>query len=116
MVPPQQGKALKRSLILLTFNEIEALPKVFDSIPLRAADEVLAVDVGSTDGTIDFRKTKNLRVVVQERRGRGVAFRLAAREAAGEKLVFFSPDGNEDPADIPRLFTVLGQGYDMAIA
>jgi len=107
---------LKRSLILLTFNEIEALPQIFDRIPLRAADEVLAVDGGSTDGTIDFLKSKHLRVVVQERRGRGVAFRLAAREAAGEKLVFFSPDGNEDPADIPRLFSLLGQGYDMAIA
>lgn len=116
MVPSQQAKALKRTLILLTYNEIEALPKIFDRIPLEAAGEVLAVDGGSTDGTIDFLKSKGLRVAVQDRRGRGVAFRLGAREAEGGFLVFFSPDGNEDPADIPRLFAKLEEGFDMAIA
>jgi len=107
---------MKRSLVLLTFNEIEATPKVFDRIPLSSADEVFAVDGGSTDGTIPYLESKRLRVVVQEKRGRGEAFRIAAREAKGQQLVFFSPDGNEDPADIPRLFAALDAGADMAIA
>lgn len=107
---------MKRSLILLTYNEIEAAPKVFDSIPLAAAEEVFAVDGGSKDGTIEFLQSKGLRVVVQQERGRGVAFRLGAREARGEQLVFFSPDGNEDPADIPKLFAKLEEGCDMVIA
>ena len=34
----------------------------------------------------------------------------------GANVVFFSPDGNEDPADIPRLFALLEEGADMAIA
>lgn len=101
---------------MLTFNEIEALPRIFDRIPLQSADEALAVDGGSTDGTIDFLQSKGLRVTTQDRRGRGVAFRLGAREAKGEHLVFFSPDGNEDPADIPRLFVALDEGCDMVIA
>ena len=33
-------------------------------------------------------------------RGRGEAFRLAAQHARNDRLVFFSPDGNEDPDDI----------------
>jgi glycosyltransferase involved in cell wall biosynthesis len=107
---------LKRSLVLLTFNEIEATPKIFDRIPLSAADEVVAIDGGSKDGTVEFLRGKGLRVVVQERRGRGVAFQLALRETKGEQLCFFSPDGNEDPADIPRLFALLDGGADMAIA
>ena len=107
---------MKRTLVLLTFNEIEALPKIWDQIPLKAADEVLAVDGGSKDGTIDFFKSKGVRVAVQDRRGRGVAFRLGANEAKGEQIVYFSPDGNEDPNDIPKLFAALEAGADMSIA
>lgn len=107
---------MKRSLILLTFNEIEATPKVFDKIPLSAADEVFAVDGGSKDGTVEFLKSNGVRVVGQDKRGRGEAFRVAMNTARGENLVFFSPDGNEDPADIPKLFELLEKGCDMAIA
>jgi len=38
------------------------------------------------------------------------------REARGENLIFFSPDGNEDPNDIPRLLSLLDEGCDLAIA
>ncbi len=107
---------MKRTLVLLTFNEIEATPKIFDRIPLDAADEVFAVDGGSKDGTIEFLKSKGLRVVVQDKRGRGVAFQIAAREAQGDHVVFFSPDGNEDPADILKLFAKLDEGFDMVCA
>ena len=85
-------------------------------IPFDAADEVFAVDPGSTDGTLAFFEEKRLRVLIQEKRGRGEAFRIAAREAAGEVLCFFSADGNENPDDIPRLFAKIEEGHDLAIA
>ncbi|MBI5630323.1 MAG: glycosyltransferase family 2 protein [Elusimicrobia bacterium] len=107
---------MRRALVLLTFNEIEALPKIFDEIPRHSAQEFFAVDGGSLDGTRQFLEGKGLRVLDQPRRGRGVAFRVAAEATSAEALVFFSPDGNEDPADIPRLFEKLEEGYDMAIA
>ena len=107
---------MKRAIILLTFNEIEALPKIFDRIPLSCADEMVAIDGGSKDGTREYLASKGQRVVTQERRGRGVAFRLAATATKADSLVFFSPDGNEDPADIPKLFEKLESGYDLVIA
>jgi glycosyltransferase involved in cell wall biosynthesis len=107
---------MKRTLVLLTFNEIEGLRALWDRIPFDAADEVFAVDPGSTDGTLELFREKGLRVLIQEKRGRGEAFRIASREAAGEVLCFFSPDGNEDPADIPRLFSKIEEGFDLAIA
>jgi len=104
------------TLVVLTLNEIDGVGHVFPKLPLGAVDEVLVVDGGSTDGTIEFFEARGVRVVRQERRGRGEAFRLAARRASHDWLIFFSPDGNEDPGDIPRLIEGLGRGYDMVIA
>jgi glycosyltransferase involved in cell wall biosynthesis len=107
--------AVKSTLAILTFNEIEGVRALFDKIPFHAVDECLVVDGGSFDGTIEFFRGKNLKVIIQEKKGRGEAFRIAARQAAGDRLVFFSPDGNEDPRDIPKLLDCLGD-CDMAIA
>jgi glycosyltransferase involved in cell wall biosynthesis len=104
------------TLVVLTLNEIDGVTHVFPKLPLGAVDEVLVIDGGSTDGTLEFFQRRGVPVVRQERRGRGEAFRLAARHARHDWLVFFSPDGNEDPADIPRLVEGLAAGYDMVIA
>lgn len=108
---------MKRALVLLTFNEIEALPKLFDKIPLSVADDVFAVDGGSKDGTVEFLKSKGVRVVGQPRRGRGCAFQVALDSTDAEALCYYSPDGNEDPNDIPKVFAKLEDGgYDLVVA
>ena len=104
------------TLVILTLNEIDGVTQVVPKLPLHAVDEILVVDGGSTDGTLEFFESRGIRVVRQERRGRGEAFRLAAQHARNDQLVFFSPDGNEDPDDIPRLVEGLAAGYDMVIA
>jgi glycosyltransferase involved in cell wall biosynthesis len=104
------------TLVILTLNEIDGVTHVVPKLPARAVDEILVVDGGSTDGTIEFFQARGVRVLRQEQRGRGEAFRLAAQHARNDRLVFFSPDGNEDPDDIPRLVEGLAAGYDMVIA
>lgn len=106
---------MKITLVVLTFNEITGLRELFDKIPLDAVDEAFAVDGGSTDGTLEFFKEKGFPVHLQEQRGRGEAFRVAFRKAKGDALIFFSPDGNEDPADIPKFRPFLEQGFDMVV-
>jgi hypothetical protein len=48
--------------------------------------------------------------------GRGVAFRVAAEASRDDRIVYYSPDGNEDPADIERLDDLIMDGNDLAIA
>jgi len=104
------------SLILLTYNEISGSRALFSSLPLDFFDEVLVVDGGSQDGTREFFQQQGIPVVGQERKGRGEAFRVGARSTRGDFLVFYSPDGNEDPADLPGLVESLKGGADLAIA
>jgi glycosyltransferase involved in cell wall biosynthesis len=106
----------KRTPVLLTLDEIEGVRAVLPRLPPDVADEILAVDGGSRDGTREFLAGHGIRVCGQTRRGRGEAFRVGVAESIGDVLVFFSPDGNEDPGDIPRLFEALEAGADMAIA
>ena len=107
---------MKSSLIILTLNEIEGVRTLYDRIPLDAVDECFVVDGGSIDGTVEFFREKGIKVVPQEIKGRGEAFRIAVKRAEGDHLIFFSPDGNEDPGDIPKLLELLAMGYDIAIA
>jgi len=103
-------------LIILALNEIEGLSALYDQIPFSEMEEVLAVDGGSTDGTLEFLKEKGIRVVFQDKKGRGEAFRTAEKNSTSPWLIFFSPDGNEDPADITKLLDKLKEGADLAIA
>lgn len=108
----------RSTLVILTLNEIKGVKALFDLIPFDQVDEYFVVDGGSTDGTVAFFEERAVRVILQEikSKGRGEAFRIAERHANGDQLVFFSPDGNEDPRDIPKLLALLDEGYDMAVA
>jgi len=104
------------AVVLLTLNEIEGLQALWSTLPHGRFREMFAVDGGSTDGTQEFLAERGVPVVTQPIRGRGVAFRVAADASTAERLIFFSPDGNEDPADIERLDDLLVGGADLAIA
>jgi glycosyltransferase involved in cell wall biosynthesis len=106
---------LESTLVILTRNEINGVKTILKKIPFNSVDECFAVDYNSTDGTVEFFKKNKIRVIKQVIPGRGNAFKLAAQKAKGKYLIFFSPDGNEDPRDIPKLIRVLKQGNDLAI-
>lgn len=109
-------KKIKGTLVILTLNEIEGIKKIYPLIPISKISEVFVIDGGSTDGTLKFYKQNKVKVLTQKSKGRGEAFRIAWKEAKHNNLVFFSPDGNENPADIIKVFAYLDKGYDMVIA
>ena len=104
------------TLVLLVLNEIDGLQLVWEELPLDEFARVVAVDGGSTDGSREFLTEKGVPLLEQPIAGRGVAFRVAAEAVDTDRLIFYSPDGNEDPADIVRLDDALISGADLAIA
>jgi glycosyltransferase involved in cell wall biosynthesis len=106
---------MTKCLVILTWNEIEAVKALYDKIP-KNYDEVFVIDPGSTDGTVEFFREKGMPVHIQERKGRGVAFLMAANMSKSDLILFYSPDGNEDYNDIDRVYRMLEEGADIAIA
>lgn len=104
------------SVVVLTLNEIEGVRKIFPKLPFNFVEEIFVVDGGSTDGTIEFFKNKGVPIYVQSKLGRAEAFRVGIEKAKCENVIFFSPDGNENPEDIIRIANYLEEGYDMVIA
>jgi len=104
------------SLILLVWNEIDGMKVIVPKIDRSLFCEVVAVDGGSTDGSIEYLNEQRIQVVSQVQRGRGAAFAEGVSHTTGEAIVFFSPDGNEDPGDLPKFIKLLEEGADLVIA
>ncbi len=105
----------KTSLLIFSRNEIEGLTAIFLKIPFNAVDEVIAIDGHSTDGSVEFLRSKGIKVVTQTRMGRGNAAIEGMNQTSGEVVVFLSSDGNENPADIPKLIEAISDA-DVAVA
>jgi glycosyltransferase involved in cell wall biosynthesis len=103
------------SVIVPALNEEKNLPYVFGRI---AADvhEVILVDGGSIDRTIEVAQEllPSVIVVKQTRRGKGNALACGFLEATGDIVVMIDADGSTDPAEIPAFVQVLVDGADFA--
>lgn len=111
---------MKIALCILVRNERPCLEVMFPRIgepgPKLGYDAIVAIDGGSTDGTVEYLRERGVTVFGQSRRGRGEAFHIAFREVEADAYLFFSPDGNETPDDLPRFRTLLANGADLVIA
>lgn len=87
------------SVVIPTYNRKETLevvlPSLFRQNHPKEAFEIIVVDSGSTDGTIEFLKSfqdRNLRFFSQENRGRSGARNKGIREAKGDLVLFTDAD------------------------
>lgn len=100
---------MKVSVIIPALNEEESIGPVIASIPGGWAAEVVVVDGGSRDRTVEAAQAAGARVVVEPRRGYGRACAAGARHASGGVLVFLDGDGADDPQNLPALVTPILQ-------
>jgi len=103
------------SVVIPTLNEAANLPHVFAQLP-DDLHEVILVDGFSTDDTVEVgrRLRPDLRVVMQERRGKGNALACGFAAARGDIIVMLDADGSADPSEIPAFVETLRHGADFA--
>lgn len=110
------------SLVIPVFNEADSLLDLQHQI-VKALDgyeyEILYIDDGSSDESFsvlkDIQRTCPRVRLIRFRRNFGQTAALSAgfRYARGKVIVPLDADGQNDPADIPRLVNKLNEGYDI---
>ncbi len=112
------------SIILPIYNEAGALPGLRTELTavlssLGQSYEIIAVDDGSCDDSLAVLKQwaqadPHLTVISLRRNfGQTAAFAAGFDHACGEVVITLDADGQNDPADIPRLLARLDEGYDI---
>ena len=99
------------ALVIPTLNEEEAIGGVIAAVPLGAVDEIIVVDSGSADRTVERARAAGARVVSLRERGYGRACRAGAEAAADcDIIVFLDGDGSDCPELIPHLVAPIAEG------
>lgn len=105
------------SIVVPIYNERYTIAQVIRSLfALPLPVEVIAIDDGSTDGSIAELTRLNgvypeLRVSIQEmNQGKGAALRRGFHLAQGTHVMVQDADLEYDPTDIPRLVEPLAKG------
>ncbi len=113
------------SVVLPAYNEVGSLRPLVDEIRVVCAEleqhaEIIIVDDGSTDGT--WQVIQELSIIgppvirgIRLNRNHGKAAALSAGFDAvrGDIVCTLDADGQNDPADIPRLLDALDAGADV---
>ncbi|MDP1681584.1 MAG: glycosyltransferase family 2 protein [Burkholderiales bacterium] len=107
---------MKITLLVLTWDEVEGMKAIMPRVKKEWCDQIIIVDGGSTDGTIEWARENGYFVYVQKKPGFRHAYHEVMPYIEGDVVITFSPDGNSIPELIPDLIEKMKEGYDMVIA
>ncbi len=106
---------MKITLIVLSLNEVNGMREIMPKIDPDWCDQIIILDGGSTDGTIEYAKEQGYFVYVQKEKGIRFAYREVLPYIEGDVVITFSPDGNSIAELLPDLIAKMKEGYDMVI-
>jgi len=103
------------SVVIPTLNEAKNIRYVLDNLPAEVS-EVVVVDGHSVDDTIEAarRARSDVRIVMQNRRGKGNALACGVAHCTGDIVVLMDADGSTDPGEILAFVSALRDGADFA--
>jgi glycosyltransferase involved in cell wall biosynthesis len=122
--PREEPASLYLSVVVPALNERQALPALIEEITSVCATldgdwELIVIDDGSSDGSIELvgqiaaRNPRVLGVRLRRTFGKSAALSTGFARSAGAFIVTLDGDGQDDPADIPRLIAELDSGHDL---
>jgi glycosyltransferase involved in cell wall biosynthesis len=116
----ENGATRLVSVVMPCLNEAETIERcVREALAvLEEAElpgEVLVVDNGSADGSIELARMAGARVIREPRRGYGSAYLAGFDAARGDYIVMADADLTYDFGEIPRFVSQLDEGADLVM-
>ena len=90
------------SLVIPAKNEEGGIAELID-LSRDFVDEIIVVDGHSSDKTRERALSKGAKVIFDNKKGKGDAYKVGIKESEGDIIVFMDADGSHDPGQIPAL-------------
>ena len=108
------------SVVIPTLNEAGTIKAAIETIDkyVMYPKEIIIVDSNSTDGTIEIVKdTNRCKLIIEPRRGYGIALRTGIKNAKGNIIIMVDADGTYEFKHIDLLINrMLEKDADMVLA
>ncbi|MBN1822889.1 MAG: glycosyltransferase family 2 protein [Endomicrobiales bacterium] len=108
------------SVVIPCLNEEQTIRKCIEKAKQSFArdnldGEVVIVDNGSTDGSVEIAKKAGARVIREDRKGYGSALKRGIQESGGEYIVMGDGDDTYDFSVAGEFVKKLKEGYDLVM-
>jgi glycosyltransferase involved in cell wall biosynthesis len=101
------------AIFIPTLNEIDGIREILPRLSRDWYDELIVIDGGSTDGTVEYLKAEGVDVRQEEKRGIVNTYNQAFRATTSELFITLQGDGNCLVDLIPGLIEEAEKGYDI---
>jgi glycosyltransferase involved in cell wall biosynthesis len=108
------------TVVITTYNSLKYLPETLDSVLQQTFTdfEVLLVDDGSTDSTVQWASgivDPRVRLITQENQGVSVARNTGITNACGEYIAFLDGDDIWEPTKLEKQVSYLQANQDVSL-
>ncbi len=114
---PENDK-LKIFGVLMAYNSASLIKKAYDSIPRHLFDDIICVDDGSTDNTVEVARNLGLKVFTHPHTGYGGNLFFGLRkslEMGATHMIELHGDGQYDFSAVPLAIDKLRRGCDVLL-